>query len=82
VREGRGRNEKLASSKGPARMGIRHRDRGTAFPSKGFSFYFLSYLNMYPMYRYNIYLCVLDKKETLCRLKINHASGSETCFYS
>jgi hypothetical protein len=38
---------------------------GTTFPSKGF--FFNSHLNMYPLYHYNTYLCVLDKKkETLC----------------
>jgi hypothetical protein len=40
-KEWEGSNWKLASSKGPARMGICHHYQGTAFPSKGFSFLFI-----------------------------------------
>jgi hypothetical protein len=29
-----------------------------------------------------IYVCVQKKKSSLCKLKINYASGSESCVYS
>jgi hypothetical protein len=60
-----GCNGQLASSKGPARMGIRRNDQGTASPSKGYFLFFL-YLNMHHTYPYNMCLYVLDEKETLC----------------
>ncbi len=73
VRDGKG-------SKGLGRMGIRYHDQGTAFPSKGFSFPLIRSMHLW--YHCNMYLCMLDKKDSLFRLKINHASESETCVYS
>jgi hypothetical protein len=35
---GGGRSGQLASSKGPARMGIRYHGQGAPIPNKGFSF--------------------------------------------
>ncbi len=48
--EGRARGvRQLTSSKGPERMGIRHHEQGTAFPSKGISFLSLSLSDMHPL---------------------------------
>jgi hypothetical protein len=62
-------------------MGIRHHEQGTAFPSKRVFFsFFLFFMNCAPPLIF--VLCTLNKKGSLCRLKINHASGSESCVYS
>ncbi len=61
-------------------MGIRHHEQGTAFPCEGISFFVH---NTHPRYRYNLHcLCLIKKGYSLCRLKINHTSGSNSCVYS
>jgi hypothetical protein len=57
-------------------MGIRDHEQGTAFPSKGV-FFFKNYTPAF------IFIsCMLDKKGSMCRIKINHVSGSESCVCS
>ncbi len=72
VREQQGAQGPLTSSKGPGRMGIHHHEQGTAFPSRG-----ISYLSKNASV--HDCLCVQNKKNSLCRLKINHASWSKSC---
>ncbi len=76
VREMQGAQGQLTSSQGPVRMGICHHEHGIAFPIK----------NIFLLGKYAptwiFYECVQNKKSSLCRLKINHRSGSEPCVYS
>jgi hypothetical protein len=57
-------------------MGIRDHEQGTAFPSQGV-FFFKNYTSAL------IFIsCMLDKKGSMCRMKIIHVSGSESCICS
>jgi hypothetical protein len=73
VRGGQGAERQLTSSKEPERMGICHHEKGTVFPSKGvFSFVSLSNRSSF----FSCCVCII-KKDFLCRLKINHVTGSK-----
>jgi hypothetical protein len=50
----------LASSKGPVRMGIRHREKGIAFPSK----IICSFKRIHT--RLSLCICMQNKKRVLC----------------
>jgi hypothetical protein len=69
-----GAQGQFTSSKGPERMGNLQPWTRITFPSK-----ILSFSNYGPGW---FFMCVQKKKSSLCRLKINHTSGSETCVYS
>ncbi len=80
MREEQGVQGQLTSSKGLERMGNSHHEQGTALPSKGI--FLLSFLSLNKNAPARDCLCVQNKKNSMCRLKINHASGSESCIYS
>ncbi len=80
VREEQGAQRQLTSSKGPERMGIHHHEEGTAFTGKGILFISFHTLNKNAPTR-NC-LCLQNKKNSLCRLKIKYASRSKSCVYS
>ncbi len=70
VREGKGHNGQLTSSKGQGRTGISHHKKGPP------SFFVTCTLGI-------IITCIcvcLIKRDSLCKLKINHASGSKHAF--
>jgi hypothetical protein len=68
----------LTSSKGPVRMGICNHEQGITSLSK----------IIFPFKQIHTFLilCIYSmcgiKKSYLCRLKINHTSGSKSCIYS
>jgi hypothetical protein len=67
----------LTLSKKPGRMGIHNHETGTAFPSKGISYLYIILTNDIITI---LIVCARKKKvDSLCRLKINQASGSDTC---
>jgi hypothetical protein len=70
----------LALSKAPARMGIHHHGQRADIPSKGISYNkFLHALNIL---LHNVCVYPIKKRFHLCRLKINHGSGINTCIDS
>jgi hypothetical protein len=78
VRETQGGQGQLALSKRPEWMGNSPSWKRTAFLSKLVSFFLLVNSKHTPAET-----CVFRiKKNSLCRLKKNHPSGSETCIYS
>jgi hypothetical protein len=73
---GEGTQGQLTSSKGPKRMRNLRHEKGAAFTSKLFPFSKYQIRTRLILYVFRI------KKSSLCRLKINHMSESETCVYS
>jgi hypothetical protein len=49
--------------------------------SKGSPFQ-VKFIPLENMHLLDFCMCAQNKKESLCRLKINRASGSKTCVYS
>jgi hypothetical protein len=78
VRGEQGGQRQLTSSKGPERKGIHHHEQGTAFPRE----FFLSFYSLNVAHPLSYFARYTNKKGSLCRLKINHASGSKSCVYS
>jgi hypothetical protein len=79
---GGSRMRQLALSEGPAKMGIRSQVQRAAIPSK--VFFLIQTILVHLIILIIMYVHVYKKKEIiiLCRLKLNHASGIETCIYS
>jgi hypothetical protein len=71
VRETKGSQGQLTSSKGPRRM-------GNSCHEEPFKVSYLISANMDPL----DFVCVQNKKSSLCRLKINHLLGSNICVYA
>ncbi len=70
---GEGKGHKAVDFKqGTERMGIRHHEQGTTFPNKGFFLLSIMHLLFFWCFVH------LIKKDSLCRLKINDTSGTES----